>query len=217
MEEFWSQDSLTVNIGAGVNKPDKLITLVPEKREKVVTLRKEFEKQYTESVFGIILESKFYGDKRRFEIITPQGEKVKCYYDPKVSPELEDIVYEHIKKTVEVVGFLEERGRVKSMIVTEIKSWNSIELKGEFAGYRLKKPITLKIEYDNFNNIWCVENKELELYGCGDTLDEALEMAKVNFETLIEEYLLESDDVLSEKAIELKRALAKHVEVPKLG
>lgn len=217
VEKFWSQDALTVTIGVGAERPEKVVVLTPEKRDKIITLRKEFEKQYAELIRGIILESKFYGDTRRFEIITPDGEKIKCYYNPKENPELENIVYSYIKKTVEVVGFLEEKGRVKNMSVTEIKGWDNVELSGEFAGYRLKKPIILKIEYDNFNNVWCIENKELELYGCGDSLDEAIETAKVNFEVLIEEYLLESDEIMSKKAIELKNRLAEHVEVSKLG
>ena len=81
------------------------------------------------------------------------------------------------------------------------------------ASYKLKKPISLKVEYDNINGVWCLENKELELYGCGETLEEAKENLKVVFETLVEEYLLESDEKLSEKAVELKRRLSEHIEV----
>lgn len=217
LEEFWSQKSLSVSIGIGHEQPDELIYLPPEKREKVIALRKEFEKQYASHIRGVILESKFYGIKRRFEVITPEGEKIKCYYDPIENPELEDIVYAYIKKTVEVTGFLEEKGRVKSMRVIEIRGWDLEELTDEFAGYKLKKPIPLKVEYDNINYVWCLENEELELYGCGETFEEAMENLKIVFEALIEEYLLESDDVLSEKAIELKRKLSEYVEVKKLA
>jgi len=86
-----------------------------------------------------------------------------------------------------------------------------MRLEGSFAGYRLKKPIQLNISFDG--GIWCVENEELELYGCGMSLAGAVEELKVVFKTLIEEYLLESDENLSEKAIELKRKLAEYVEV----
>ena len=213
LEEFWSQKSLLISVGIGNDKPEKLFLLPAEKRSKIVELRKEFEKRYASHVKGVILESKFYGAKRRFEVITPEGEIIKCYYDPIENPELEEIVYAYIKRTVEVTGIFEKRGRARKMNVIEIKEWDSEKLENEFAGYKLRKPISLKIEYDNINDVWCLENKELELYGCGETLGEAKENLKSVFETLVEEYLLESDEKLSEKAVELKRKLSEFVEV----
>jgi len=50
------------------------------------------------------------------------------------------------------------------------------------------------------------------LYGCGETIEEVLENLEPVFETLVEEYLKESDEILSEKARELKRKLQEYME-----
>ena len=89
----------------------------------------------------------------------------------------------------------------------------TLELTNEFAGYKLKTPIPLKVEYNREENIWCVENPELELYGCGETLTRALRDAEEVFKALIEEYVLEDETILDAKAKELREALLRHVEV----
>jgi len=89
----------------------------------------------------------------------------------------------------------------------------TLQLTGEFAGCKLKTPIPLKVEYNREENIWCVENPELELYGCGETLTRALRDAEEVFKALIEEYVLEDEDNLDEDARKLREALLQHVEV----
>ncbi|MEM2086751.1 MAG: hypothetical protein QXF06_05035 [Archaeoglobaceae archaeon] len=213
LEGFWSYDGSRVNIAFGAEKIEKKIVLSPEEKQNLSILRKEFEKKYSQSISGVLLESKFYGDKRRFEIITPEGKIVKCYYGP--SPELEDKVYEYIKKPVTVRGFFERAGRGKIVEVLDLEGWNEALAK-EFAGYRLKKPIPIRVSYDNIENIWCLENEDLELYGCGTTFEEAKKDLEIVFKTLIEGYALEEDRNLSEKAIELKKKLLEFVEVEKI-
>lgn len=85
----------------------------------------------------------------------------------------------------------------------------NLKLEKEFAGYKLKKQIPLKVGY--IDDVWCLENEELGLHGCGKTLEEAKEDLEVVFETLVEEYLFEPDEKLSEKAVELKRKLSEYV------
>jgi len=82
---------------------------------------------------------------------------------------------------------------------------------GKFAGYRLKKPIRFDMLYKD--NEWFLDNEELGIFGWGRTFEEAKENLKAVFETLVNEYLLESDENLSEGAIELKRKLAEYVDV----
>ncbi|QDA31506.1 hypothetical protein FH039_07715 [Thermococcus indicus] len=89
----------------------------------------------------------------------------------------------------------------------------TLELTGEFAGYKLKAPIHLTVEYNREEDTWCVENPELELYGCGETLTKALRDAEEVFKALIEEYVLEGEDNLDEDARKLREALLRHVEV----
>ena len=108
---------------------------------------------------------------------------------------------------------LEELKHELNTLKKILPNLKTIELSGELAGYKLKKPITLKIECNHKTNTWCVENPDLELYGCGRTLDEALKDAEEVFEALIEEYLLEDEEILDDKAKELREALLRHVEV----
>jgi len=82
---------------------------------------------------------------------------------------------------------------------------------GKFAGYRLKKPIQFDVLYKN--NEWFLDNERLEIFGWGRTFEEAEENLKAVFETLVEEYLLESDENLTEGAKELKRMLSEYVDV----
>ena len=89
----------------------------------------------------------------------------------------------------------------------------TLELADEFAGYKLKTPITLNVEYNREENTWCVENPELELYGCGETLTRAIKDAEEVFKALIEEYVLENENNLDKDAKKLRDALLKHIEV----
>ncbi|WP_461863967.1 hypothetical protein [Thermococcus sp.] len=213
VEAFWSREDVTVTLGVGDGKPERIVKLDPENREGINTLLKEFMKQYARTITGAIVEWKFYSNNRHFEIITPYGERVRCYYNYMERPELEDVIYENTKKPVEVVGFIKERGKRKKVEdVLEIKPWKKV-LTEQFAGYRLKKPIPLEVEYDNFNDVWCLYNNELELYGCGENIEGAERDLEVVFSCLIEEYAKEVDEVLSDKALELKKKLLEYVEV----
>ena len=89
----------------------------------------------------------------------------------------------------------------------------TLELTSEFAGYKLRTPIPLNVEYNREENLWCIENSKLELYGCGETLTRALKDAEEVFKALIEEYVLEDENNLDEDAKKLRKALLQHVEV----
>ena len=78
---------------------------------------------------------------------------------------------------------------------------------------KYKKPIVLNALYDTSYYTWDLSNEELEIYGCGFSIDEALLDAEACLRVLVEEYLLESDDKLSDKALKLKRKLSEYVEV----
>lgn len=108
---------------------------------------------------------------------------------------------------------LEELRHELNTLKKILPNLKTLELSGELAGYKLKKPITLKIEYNHKTSTWCVENPDLELYGCGQTLDEALTDAEEVFKALIEEYVLEDENNLDKDAEKLRDALLKHIEV----
>lgn len=78
--------------------------------------------------------------------------------------------------------------------------------------YELKRPVFFDLTFDKEDRVFCFENAELELYSCGSTLEEAMKNLEVVFEALIEEYLLEADECLSESALKLKRKLEEFID-----
>jgi len=103
------------------------------------------------------------------------------------------------------------RGLLKKAKLKIIELEGEITYTGKFAGYRLKKPIRCDIFYKN--NEWFLDNERLEIFGGGRTFEEAEENLKDAFKMLVEEYLLESDENMTEGAKELKRKLAEYVDV----
>ena len=212
LERIWSEEDIQVGI-AKDHEPTNFVYLPPEKKPYVERLVDEFIKEASDKVIGAIVGLKTHGRKPYFEIISDTGEKIKCYYDPREDPELEMKAYEHFWKPVEVIGLLKQKGRKKEVEKTIDLQPHAVKISGEFAGYKLQKELTLYPEYDHTTDVWCVENPGLEIYGCGKTLNEALKDAEEVFEALIEEYLLEDEEILNDKAKELRETLLQHVEV----
>lgn len=53
--------------------------------------------------------------------------------------------------------------------------------------------------------IWCVENREFEVYGCGFMLNDVFYDVEKVFEVLIEEYVLEDEEIFDESVKELRK------------
>ena len=212
LERMWSEDGLQVGIAKGP-KMEHFIYLPPEKKPYVERLVEEFIKEASDKIVGAIVGLRTHGRKPYFEIISDTGEKVKCYYDPKEDPELEIKAYEQFWKPVEVIGLLKQKGSKKEVEKTIDIQPHIVRISRKFSGYKLKKELILKPEYDHTTDVWCVENPDLELYGCGKSLEEAIKDAEEVFRALIEEYALEDDSLLDEDAKELKKTLLAHVEV----
>lgn len=215
LEILWSEKDLEVGIARKFSKPreEDYVYIPPEKKQVVQKLIEEYIKEISDKIQGAIVELKAHGKKRHFEIITTTGEKIICYYDPKENPEIEIDAYKHFWKPVEIIGIIKQKGKIKRMERTlEIKPFK-YEITGTFGGYKIKAPIPLRIEYDHNTDIWCVENPALELYGCGKTFEEAIKDAEEVFQALIETYVFEKDENLTEDAKKLKKALLEHVEV----
>jgi len=89
----------------------------------------------------------------------------------------------------------------------------TIELKENVAGYPLRKPLVLTVLRDDIGII-CLENPELELYGCGSSMEEAMKQLEMVLHVLIEEYAKGEDSLMHEKAIALKYRLLEYFEIP---
>lgn len=78
--------------------------------------------------------------------------------------------------------------------------------------YRLKKPIVLSVNRED--GVWCLENEELNVCGCGRYYMDAKKDVIEVLEAMVEVYLMEDDSNLSEDALKLKRKLMEYVELP---
>lgn len=86
-----------------------------------------------------------------------------------------------------------------------------IEIRGEFGGYKFRKFFMLNVEREV--GIWCVENREFEVYGCGFMLNDVFYDVEKVFEVLIEEYVLEDEEIFDESVKELRKVFFQFVEV----
>ena len=76
--------------------------------------------------------------------------------------------------------------------------------------YKLKKPITFEVFYDE--GVWTIENKKYNIVGCGYTIEEALKEVEEDFEVLVEEIVNEDDANLHELALMVKKELKGIIE-----
>lgn len=69
------------------------------------------------------------------------------------------------------------------------------------------KPIKLQVKKED--GFVCLENEELEIYGCGNTFTQALECVTLVIKVLMEEFAECRREELSDGALMLRRELLK--------
>jgi hypothetical protein len=216
LKGLWAPTNTLIGVRKSKQRPDpeKYIIFSYKNKEYIESALYDYMKEYSQEIKGVIVEIKGHGKTRNFKIKSSDGSIITCNYDPKKSPEFEEIAYLNYKKPVSVMGQLSQKG--KSKVVNEIYSITPLKetiIENEFAGIKLLKPIKLHVEYDKDDEIWCIRNDELNIIGCGMTYDDALEDLKIVFESVCSEYTHCPDEQLTEDAILLKNKLLKYVGV----
>lgn len=142
--------------------------------------------------------------------IRQRGVEIDCFYSESLRDEVANLLP---GSYVEATGLatLDHEGRVTrldTVLGLETVSMEPLRLsRFEYAGmrYDLQQPIQVQVEY--IDGLWMYRNESLNLWGCGERREEALRDLHSNFLYLWQEIAEETDEMLDEKALGLKRRL----------
>ena len=217
--KLWSDEEKEIEIGIGETPTQgKFSKFNPQKRRIVETAYETLMKKFSKEIAGAITRVSLDQHPPRFAVYTEDGRIVWGKFDPIKQPELKEKIKHNIERPVMVRGVLNE-AKNEFELVENIKPLDEIPIE-DLDGLPLKEPILLKVTFEIVPEpegkkeikVWCLENDELNIVGCGRTLNEALERAKEDLSLLIEEYLTTDDEQLHESALRVKRKLKELVE-----
>jgi len=83
--------------------------------------------------------------------------------------------------------------------------------------YRLKKPASFNVFYDEREGMWCIENEELALAGYGSSYKKALKDLRNSLESLLVGFLNIPEEKLSEKSKEIKLKLQEYIDLERFS
>lgn len=211
LDSIWSKrNRFVVKTGLGYKEPEKLVELPPARQRYIKELIEEYIEKSSTEIKGVIIRIK--GDEpRNFTIRTLDGENIKCHYPP----EWERDIMSLFKSPVVVKGVISKKARTKEIeTITDLKKL-SVELIGKIGKFSLREPIPFRVSYDEKEDLLCLENDELAIYGYGSTYSEVLSDLEDSLESLIVGFLAFPDERLSEKSLEIKEKLSKYIDIEK--
>ncbi|ACV25378.1 hypothetical protein QIT38_gp38 [Methanocaldococcus fervens tailed virus 1] len=214
LEKIWSDDDNHISIGVGENPTDaEYIYLNPKKRRYIKDTYVEYLKKYQTEVYGTLTRVELDREPNTFGLYTMDGKIIKGEFDPRENPDLKEKIKKLLEEPVKVIGVLNENKK-KFEIILDFQPLKEIELY-EIGQYKLKEPLKFKVIYDD--KVWYLDNRELNLVGCGNTLEDAIKDLEEEFDFMIEEYLYEGDENLHESALRLKKKLKEILGEGDLG
>lgn len=165
-------------------------------------------------VQGAITRLKFTGD-RSIELWTTSKKSFKCSFEPEMM--------EQIAKLAGSMAFVEVRGladlspsgetigikNVSSIIEASETNLDRIEWQDQ--EHTLVKPVKIDIEVDLKEELWTIENEELEIMVVGRDFEDAMNAFQETFAFLVDEYVLAPDESLTLDAQELKQKIMKYL------
>ena len=201
-----------------VNTPSGSVSLTPEMRSYLRALTREKTEDYPEQSVQTIA-----GKLYRIEVATGQrhlgvissNRFITCYY----SQEYEDVVSDLIPGSlVEVEGLatLNDRGdvdRIEDVLdVRQVQLtplyWSRVIYNNR--SFILTKPMQLLVNF--LDGIWVHEHQQLGIIAYGKSRAESLNAFRMEFAALWDDYALEEDDLLSDDAKALKKAMSNFVK-----
>lgn len=81
--------------------------------------------------------------------------------------------------------------------------------------FKLSNKLVFNVSYDKQEDLWCVENDELAIYGYGSTFQDAVSNLEESLRSLLIGFLAFPDEKLNEKSKEIKLALSKYIDIDK--
>ena len=190
---------------------ENYISLKAEHKKIINEWLQEDMKEASRKVRGIITRIKVDGRRRYFIVLSVDGELYKFEYTEK-EKDIETQILDLIKSPVEIVGITAGRAKIKQIKeILDLRPLEEIYMES-IGKYKFKQKIAIKISYDAEDDLWVLQNDDLGIVGVGDTYEEALEQLEDSLQVVIEGYLHEPDEKLTEDAKELKRNLQKYME-----
>lgn len=217
--KLWSDEEKEIEVGIGETPTQGKFSKFNSQKKRIVeaayeTLIRRFTKEITGAITRVSLDQ----HPPRFAVYTEDGRIIWGKFDPIKQPELKEKIKNNIERPVTVEGVLNE-AKNEFELVEDVTPLDELTIE-DIDGLPLKEPIILKVTFEivpepegkRETKVWCLENDELNIVGCGQTLNEALERAKEDLSLLIEEYLTKDDEHLHESALQVKRRLKELVE-----
>lgn len=146
------------------------------------------------------------------EMITvrQRGVEIDCFYQESLRDEVANLLPGSYVEVTGLGTLNHERRltRIDSILNLETVSMEPLRLsRFEHSGIRhdLQRPIQMQVEFAD--DLWVYRNESLNLWGCGERREDALRDLHANFAYIWQEFAEESDEVLNDKALALKRRL----------
>lgn len=142
--------------------------------------------------------------------VRQRGVEIDCFYSESLRDEVANLL---AGSYVEVTGLatVDQEGRIRKLDTVTAVETVSMEplrlVRFESSGIRheLQTPVQVQVEYSD--GLWVYRNEALNLWGCGERREDALNDLHANFVYLWQEIAEEEDSVLDSKALSLKHRL----------
>jgi hypothetical protein len=167
------------------------------------------------TVVGTLTKIHYDVGPQKIAVRVGPGNEIDCFYDDSLREQVSNLCAGGI---VEVVGIasMDVEGRVKQIdAVTGVEAVSMepiriarFELGGQM--YKLREALPFNVEFTE--NVWAYSNDAFGLRGYAEKRDDALRELHEAFDYAYVAFALEQDDLLDEKAQQLKSRLLDLVE-----
>ncbi|EHQ36073.1 hypothetical protein [Methanoplanus limicola] len=189
---------------------DEIIKFSPERKEVIQKAKNIRPMRYSGDLYGRIIDVRV-DNRQKFEIDSTIGIVEGNYHTIQESK-----FKELLGHFVRISGMIEEKGNKVNIIINpEEESVGEIEsipldklTSFPDENMNLSYPLDVTVEWDNEESEYILTNDEFSLLGVAGNLKDAMAEIEVGVQFLYDEYLLEDDKKLTNKAIELKKRIA---------
>jgi hypothetical protein len=173
----------------------------------------ETEREVT--IVGTLIKIHIDVGPQKIAVLVAPGTEIECYYDDALRDQISNLL---AGCTVEVTGTAtldinEKIKQIDSISGVEMVSMEPLRMTHfEYEGkrYRLREPLLVTVEH--LDGVWVYNSTQINLWGYAARREDALNDLAANFDYLWQQFAVEEDAALDEKALAIKRRLLHIVE-----